>query len=333
MAETKLISNSKAKDNGARLIFENPTLCSQLLRNYGGLDILKDVKAEDIEDVTERFLPMFTEERDADVIKKVRLADGGEMFMISLIEHKSSVDHNVVMQLLRYMVFIWEDYEKQMEAKHPHIACTKDFKYPPILPIVYYEDRAEWTAAKEFSERVFLNDVFRDYIPHFSYRLIPVIQYPKEKIIETKDELSVVMLINQLRKSEDFRNLDLPEGYLEEIGKKALPDVLDVLSKVISVLLRRINVPEDEIGSVTDKIKERKMGRLFENFEAYDVVETRKIAFADGEAKGKAEGKTETYYALVADGLLTPEVAAQRLGVDIDTFNKGLTEYTRSMTE
>ncbi len=61
------MNNSKAQDNGARLIFGNATLCSQLLRDYSGLEILKGVRAEDIEDVTERFLPMFTEERDADV--------------------------------------------------------------------------------------------------------------------------------------------------------------------------------------------------------------------------------------------------------------------------
>ena len=34
---------------------------------------LKTVRPEDIEDVTERFIPMFTEQRDADVIKKVHL--------------------------------------------------------------------------------------------------------------------------------------------------------------------------------------------------------------------------------------------------------------------
>ncbi len=72
------IRNSKAQDSGAKLIFENPTLCSQLLRDYGDLEILKNIRAEDIEDVTERFIPMFTEERDADVIKKVRLSDGEE---------------------------------------------------------------------------------------------------------------------------------------------------------------------------------------------------------------------------------------------------------------
>ncbi|MCI8764682.1 MAG: Rpn family recombination-promoting nuclease/putative transposase [Lachnospiraceae bacterium] len=37
--------------------------------------------------------------------------------MISLIEHKSKVDYNVVMQIFRYMSFIWEDYEREMEKK------------------------------------------------------------------------------------------------------------------------------------------------------------------------------------------------------------------------
>lgn len=38
-------------------------------------------------------------------------------FIISLIEHKSKVDYNVVMQIFRYMSFIWEDYEREMEKK------------------------------------------------------------------------------------------------------------------------------------------------------------------------------------------------------------------------
>ncbi len=37
------------------------------------------------------------------------------MFFASLSEHKTKVDYNVSMQMLRYMVYIWEDYEKEME--------------------------------------------------------------------------------------------------------------------------------------------------------------------------------------------------------------------------
>ena len=64
------ISNSKVSDSGAKLIFGNATLCAQLLRDYSDIDILKDVRAEDIVDVTERFIPMFTEERNADVVRR-----------------------------------------------------------------------------------------------------------------------------------------------------------------------------------------------------------------------------------------------------------------------
>ena len=125
------MNNTKKGDSGAKLIFGNEELVSQLLRNYSGLEILKDVQAEDIEDVTDRYVPMFEEERDSDVVKKIHLKGNEKpFFLISLIEHKSRVDYNVIMQLLRYMVFIWIDYE----------------------------DSGRWTADMNLAERIMLNE-------------------------------------------------------------------------------------------------------------------------------------------------------------------------------
>ena len=117
------------------MIFENATLCSQFLSEYTGVELFKDLKPEDIEDMTERFLSMFTEERASDVVKKINLRDKGEMYVIALIEHKSSVDYSVVMQ-------------------NKGVTKTKDFRYPPILPIIYYEDTAKWTSARNLRERI-----------------------------------------------------------------------------------------------------------------------------------------------------------------------------------
>lgn len=64
---------------------------------------------------------MFTEERNADVVKKVRINDNEDVF-IALIEHKSAVDYNVSMQILRYMVYIWEDYERRQEKRIPGVS-------------------------------------------------------------------------------------------------------------------------------------------------------------------------------------------------------------------
>ena len=74
--------NGRYKDNGGRMIFENATLCSQFLSEYTGVELFKDLKPEDIEDMTERFLAMFTEERASDVVEKINLRDKGEMYVI-----------------------------------------------------------------------------------------------------------------------------------------------------------------------------------------------------------------------------------------------------------
>ena len=237
--------------------------------------MLKNIRPEDIEDVTERFIPMFTEQRDADVVKKVHLAPN-EDFFITLIEHKSGVDYNVIMQILRYMVYIWEDYEKQQEEEHKGISTTKQFKYPPILPIVYYEGKEKWTAERNLYPKIMLNDPFREFIPDFRYYLINLNDYSKSELINKKSSLAFLMLINSIKSAEEFRNIDLPEDYIENLLKNTSNGVLEVIAKVIAVVLRKQNVSENEIQDMVDQVKRRKKMALFDDWEGFDVQEERR---------------------------------------------------------
>lgn len=115
------------------------------------------------------------------------------------------------MQLLRYMVYIWEDYEKEMERAHKGITKTRDFKYPPNLPIVYYEGSGKWTAVRNFQDRVFLPEVFGAFTPRFLYKLIQLHKYSMEDLVDKNDELSFVMLINRLQGTEEFREMNSPD--------------------------------------------------------------------------------------------------------------------------
>ncbi len=51
--------------------------------------------------------------------------------IISLIEHKSDVEYNIHMQIFRYMVYIWEKYERCMEQEKKGCTMLKDFRYLP----------------------------------------------------------------------------------------------------------------------------------------------------------------------------------------------------------
>ena len=289
----KQISNRKAYDSSSKIIFGNAELCSQFLRNYMDMPILQDIQAEDIEDVSERYVPMFTEERYADTVKRVKLSENNTLFFISLIEHKTKVDYNVSMQLLRYMVYIWEDYEKEMERAHKGITKTKDFKYPPILPIVYYEGSGEWTAVRNFQDRVLLSDAFGAFTPRFLYKLIQLQKYNMQDLVDKNDELSFVMLINRLQGTEEFRDMNLPEDYLKNLSERSNDELMAVIAKVISVMLRHLNVPEKEIEEFTGQVKEWKMGELFENFRDYDLPAARKKAQEEGRKEGRLVGRKE----------------------------------------
>ena len=278
-------SNSKYRDSSSKIIFEDPILCAQFLRGYLDIPLLRDVRPEDIEDVSERYVHMFIEERDSDVVKRVRMrTNETPFFLVSLIEHKSQVDYNVVMQILRYMVFIWEDYEKEMERQRPGISKTKDFKYPPVLPILFYDGKDNWTTTTKLHDRILLSDVLGAYLPDYQCILMQLRDYSNAELMKRKDELSVVMMVAKLQKITDFARIgkEVSSEYLQEIFSDSPEYLLDIVEQVTRALLMEIHVPEEEIEEFSGQIKERRMGRLFANFEPYDVQATRREAREEG---------------------------------------------------
>lgn len=284
--DTVAVRNTKTKDNGAKLIFDDPILCAQFLRGYVNIDLFKDIQPEDIEDVSERFLPMWQEGRDSDSVKKIHLKEM-PLFVIAIVEHQSTVFYDMAFKLLRYMVMILTDYESEQEKLHPGITKTKDFKYPPILPIVYYEGTKKWTAVRNFRDRVYLSDVLKPYIPDFEYLVVPLSSYTDEELIEKQDELSLIMLVNKLKNSADFKRLkEIPEEYFENLSQNTPEYLLKLIGKIIAVFLYRLNVPRKEVEEFTDSIERREFAMLFDSFEAYDVQETRRVSREEGaEAK------------------------------------------------
>ena len=285
------------KDGSGKIFFKNAILCAQFLKDYVEIPILKNIKPEDIEDVTERYTPLFTSEREADTVKRINLGDGTSLFLISLIEHKTKVDYNVIMQLLRYMCYIWEDYEKEMQKESDRqkkdsektkeseeagevqkkvlTSIHKDFKYPPILPIVYFEGTGTWTAVMNLKDRIYLADIFDKYIPDFTYEVIRPHDYTNQQLMEKNNEMGLIMLLNKLQSLEDFKGISVWKDSQENILKESPQHILDIIARFMTILLNRLNLPQEEIEDFVSRIKEGNMPELFENFERVDVPKMR----------------------------------------------------------
>lgn len=106
---TTIISNPHLRDSSSKLIFGDNILCSQFLRDYADMEILKNIQPEDIEDVSERYVPLYSTERESDTVKRVNIAKYLDkhndektpelpLYIVSLVEHKTKVEYNVSMQ-------------------------------------------------------------------------------------------------------------------------------------------------------------------------------------------------------------------------------------------
>ncbi len=302
MEKKKRVSSvpERARDVNSKEIFKNHRLCSQFLRDNVDIPQLKQVQPEDIEDVSERYQAYFGVEFETDTVKKIRLKDESgkpvavPLYMISLIEHKSGVDHDIMMQLLRYMVCIWHEYAKEMEREKKGISRRKDFQYPPILPIVYYEGSGRWTASRYLRDRIQLSDVFGRYVPDFWYEVVRIHNYSNEELLDRRNEMSLIMLLNKLQSPEEFHEFrKAPPEKLADALRNADSHILELIEDVMYSLMMKMNIPVDEANEYVKAIGGNQMGYLFENMEKIDIQEERRKVAEERKRGEEARKQTE----------------------------------------
>ena len=283
------------RDVNSREIFKNERLTSQFLRNYTNIPLLSNVMPEDIEDVSKKYRAFLGVEYESDTIKKVyiRKPDGTierEVFVLSLIEHKSDIDYDVAMQLLRYMCVIWQEYKATQNKIKKSSSHNKDFRYPLIIPIVYYEGKRKWTAGLNLRDRIEFADEMEKYIPDFTYQVVSVNQYINEELSRKHDEMSLVMLINKIQSAEDLAEFrKISEEIVDNIYGNAPEEIKEIYKKILWSLLIKLQVPGDEAQEIMGGIGGQGMGYLFENMDKMDIQAERRNTKREKERADAAE--------------------------------------------
>ncbi|MDR1399147.1 MAG: Rpn family recombination-promoting nuclease/putative transposase, partial [Treponema sp.] len=168
-------------------------------------------------------------------------------------------------------------YEKEVNAEGD-VSGKKDFRYPLVLPIVFYDGEGEWTAETNFLQKTEPNDpLYAKYIPTFEYMVVNLNKLSREALLRFGDPLSFMMLIDKIRRPEDMSLLsNIPAGYVRSFSDSLNEGIKKLLVDVITSLLVRADIPREEIDAVTDDIQERRYSEMFNWLEGYSVQETRR---------------------------------------------------------
>jgi hypothetical protein len=276
----------KAKDNSFKVIFSNPEFFVEFIRDFVDIDILKDIKPEDIEDISERFLPLFQEGKDSDTVKRINISGEAPLFVIAILEHQSKVNFRTSFKMLQYISLVLDNYEKEAEKHEEGITTRKSFRYPPVLPIVYYDGPGRWTAETNFFDKTELNEIFGKYIPKFEYEVINLNKYSHADLMTYEDMLSLILLLDKCVQASDFNKISSEVvDYYKKLPLNETRNNTKMLIDVTKTLLAHINVPRNEIDKFADEIHEGRQATMFEPLKKYDVQETRRVARSEGRAE------------------------------------------------
>ena len=295
--------NQHNRDISSKTVFGNAVLCAQFLRDNFDMPVLRDVQPEDIEDVSERYYPYLGTEFNSDSVKRIRILDiekgknvgrAEPAFLVSLIEHKSLVDYDVSVQLLRYMVCIWTEYRREMEKVRQGCTRQKGFRYPVIIPIVYYEGKQEWTADRRLCGRIGGSSEFMRWIPDFRYEVVRIHDYSDRELLDRGNEMSLIMLINKIQNTGDLEKfIRIPPDQMNRIIQNSPEQVVEVLVTVMESLCIKIDASAEERSQCVRKVKARDMGYLFENMEKISIQEERRKTEEQRKKTEEERKKTE----------------------------------------
>ena len=321
----------KFKDNIYKKIFGDSQLFLEFLENFISIDILKNLTADSIEDITERFLPLFSDNKDSDTVKKISLDESEKLYVISIVEHESEVNYSSSFKMLNYISYVLLDYVKENDTKYKKevkeqgktklkLSTWKEFKYPPVLPIVFYDGTDEWTSERNFFDKTDKNRIFEKYIPKFEYELVDLNDYSQRDLVAFNNALSLLLIVDKVKRPEDIKSFkELPEGFIESMAKTVPEPFLVIFRDCVELLLRKINVPKEEIERVTEKIYERRFSSMFDLMEGYDVQATRREVRRE-ERKKALEEKLETARSLLS--VLDAETIAEKFKMTVEEVEK-----------
>lgn len=154
--------------------------------------------------------------------------------------------------------------------------------------------KGKWTAGYHLKDRIFLSDFFAEYIPDFRYQVIRIQDFENDELLDKRDEISLLMLINKIRNIDDMKDFSgISSAELNEIMGEADEDVLNIISAVVQSLCRKFNMPEHETAEYVRKVKERNMGYLFENMEKMDIQAERRNTAEARERADKEKARAD----------------------------------------
>jgi predicted transposase/invertase (TIGR01784 family) len=274
-------------DEFFKLIFSDPKRLAELIENFCPSDLVQSLELS-----TLRILPtekIGSEKRKyLDLVAECQTKNKDYAQFYFIFEHKSQPDRYAFIQIMHYMVSIWEENVRQ----------NKDLV--PIIPVIYYHGQVLWPHPRNLIDLFKVEEALKKYLSDFKYLLVDTNLISDEKLKEDMENLSALAIVLYVMK-----NIRLP---LEELAQafKALIELLRInpqeptfilFYSVVSYVSKAKGVEPEEMENILFKTGGEEMRTVFDKW--------REEGIQQGILQGLYKGAVEEARNLVLEALET----------------------------
>jgi len=274
-------------DTSYRFLLSSKKLFVELLRSFVHKGWVQDIDESNVQEIPHSFVLQDFKRQEADLVYRVSL-NGQEVVFYLLLEMQSSFDYRMPYRLLLYQAEIWRyllnDDKQALDNR-------KTFRLPPIVPIVLYNGKKRWSAARQFRKLLNHEQMFGPELLDFEYLLIDVARYTEEELLSLSNTIGSVFLLDQ---TEDQVQLLERLGKLMHTIQQMPEDSQQKFTTWMSNVLKQ-QLPEGTTY-IEELVKNVKGGAAIMGLEQTlkkIIKEERYVAKTEGKIEGKIEGKEE----------------------------------------
>ncbi len=251
------------------------------LQHYLPEEVKKQIDLTTLETTQGSYVDRELKESHTDLLLRADIA-GRKGYVYLLIEHKSYSHKSVILQLLKYMVKIWE---KELEEKK---------KLSVIIPIVVYHGEERWGVEGRLSGLIEgyaeLPETLQKYIPDYAYELHDLTSEEEGERIEPGEVKMTVYLFRAVvapdREREMRCIIEAMQALKEASGRRDIEDLIDLCFRYLLSLNLRIEL--EELVEIASRISEERGEQIMTLAERL-IDKGMQKGIASGVEKGKNE--------------------------------------------
>jgi predicted transposase YdaD len=206
----------------------------------------------------------------SDRLFRAWLKAGGEVLLYVLIDHKSSPEPGIILQLLGYMVRIW--------TRHAGGKAEALRSLPPILPLVVYHGASEWKISLSLRDTIKAPEAIKQTQPDLRYVLVDLGPIPNGQLSAYPPLRAGLLALKYYH----------DDGDTEAVLVQVFTDARDIPSLFKMLVVYATTV----YSAVNPALLRRVLHKVKPEWEDEMLSIAAKEWKAEGRAEGKAEGET-----------------------------------------